>query len=380
MQTPDKKIPLISSTFFKEDETKKYMSDILKNSKKLSMGEYCASFEENFSKKHERKHSLLVNSGSSANLALIQALINLGWLKKGDRVGFSALTWSTNVMPLIQLGLTPVPIDVEIETLNVSLDKLKEVKNLRAMFITNLLGLCHDLDKIAEYASKQNMILLEDNCESLGSIYKNRLLGNFSLASTFSFYVGHQMSTIEGGMVCTDNDELAEMLKMVRAHGWKRDNTDYGDDFYGRYTFYDLGCNLRPTEITGMIGLLQLEFLVDIVRARENNFKFVKEVYSRDEIYSYKTSHMDRFSSFCFPVVAKTEKLRDELLSQADEVLETRPIVGGNMTKQPFFKKYAKEYDMENASLIHSQGFYVGNNPDLTFKQLNTIKEVLCLS
>lgn len=379
MPTTNKKVSLIQSTFYKEFDTKIKLNNFIFNQNILSMNSKCLEFEKRFSYWQGRKQSILVNSGSSANLALIQALLNLGYLKRGDRVGFSALTWATNVMPLIQFGLTPVPVDVEIETLNISTDKLKEAGQLKALFITNLLGMCGDLDKIKTYCEEHDTILLEDNCESIGSVYKGVKLGNFGLASTFSFYVGHQMSTIEGGMVCTDDEQLADMLKMVRAHGWKRDVGGYNDDFYGRYTFYDLGFNLRPTEITGFLGLIQLDYLDEIVKTRQDNFNYISEVYKQEELYPYNSSLMTIFSSFCIPVVAKSVEIRDELLKQAENKLETRPIVGGNITEQPFFNKYAPKTKMTNASLIHKQGFYVANNPDLRLDELALIKETLCL-
>lgn len=379
MQPAHAKIPLISSTFHKEEDTKVKLVEFIKRSPKLSMGDYCARFENKFSYWQGRKHSVLVNSGSSANLALLQTLLNLGKLKRGDSVGFSALTWATNAMPIIQLGLKPCPIDVEMSTLNISTQTLadSQKKRLKAVFVTNLLGLCHDLDEIADYCVARNIILIEDNCESMGSEYMEKKLGNFGLASTFSFYVGHQMSTIEGGMIATDDEELANMLKMVRAHGWKRDTADYTNDFYGRYTFYDLGYNLRPTEITGFLGVNQLDYIDAIVKKRQDNFNIIREVYSQSGVFSYETDHMDKFASFAFPIVAKTKEKRDKMLEKADQYLETRPIVGGNITEQPFFIKYVGEYEMPNASLIHQNGFYVGNNPDLDHLQLNIIKEAL---
>ena len=260
-------IKLIKSTFYQEKETKEKLCNFIKKAKTLSFGIECEKFETNFAKWQGRKQCVLLNSGSSANMALIQALLNLGKLKKGEAVGFSAVTWSTNVMPLIQLGLVPVPVDVELDTLNTSsrnfLDVLKKY-NLRALFLTNLLGFCDDIDVIKKICDARKIILLEDNCESLGTEYQGKKLGNFGLAATFSFYVGHHMSTIEGGAVLTDDKKLATMLRIVRAHGWDR-NLDLvrqenlrkkfkvNSTFYSRYTFYDLGYNFRTTEINGFL-------------------------------------------------------------------------------------------------------------------------------
>jgi len=218
-------IKLIKNTFFNEEETKKKLCTFITNAKQLSIGPECQKFEKKFATYQGRKHCVFFNSGSSANLAVIQTLLNLDRIQKNDIAAFSALTWATNPMPLIQLGLKAIPIDVEINTLNVSSKKLEDIINrypLKLFFITNLLGFCSDIDKIRKVCNKNNVILIEDNCESLGTVYKGTKLGNFGLASTFSFFVGHHMSTIEGGAVCTDDAEVALMLKLVRAHGWDR--------------------------------------------------------------------------------------------------------------------------------------------------------------
>ncbi len=386
-------IPLIKSTFYKEKTVKKDLLKFIRESKKLSFGIECEKFEKKFSRYQGRKFCVFVNSGSSANLALIQALLNLRRLKKGDKVGFSALTWSTNVMPLIQLGLNPVPVDINQETLNISSQNLLKVlkKNkLKALFITNILGLCGDIEKIKEICDKENIILIEDNCESLGTIYKGKKLGNYGLAATFSFYVGHHMSTIEGGSVCTDDEELADMLRIVRAHGWDRNlnlakqneirkKFKVNMTFYSRYTFYDLGYNLRPTEINGFIGNLQIEYIEEINKKRNINFlKVAKFIYNNDKYFPIKHDHIDFVSSFAFPVVCKSKKIRDELVRKCDDKIEIRPIVGGDLTRQPFFKKYVKNYaDNPNAKLIQEQGLYIGNNPELTRQELNRIIDTL---
>ncbi len=389
-------IKLIKSTFFHESDVKQKLISFIKSAKMLSFGVECEKFEGNFARWQGRKYCVMVNSGSSANLAIIQALLNLGLLTKGDRVGFSALTWSTNAMPLIELGLIPVPIDVELDTLNVSSRTFEEVNNkqpIKMLFLTNLLGWCDDIEKISSYCKKHKIILIEDNCESLGTVYKHVKLGNFGLASTFSFYVGHHMSTIEGGSICTDNEDLATMVKLVRAHGWDRnlnfmkqremrDKFKVNSTFYSRYTFYDLGYNFRPTEINGFIGNLQVKYLNTIVRLRERNFKeLAVPIYQKvSRYYPLKYSHLEVFSNFAIPVICKSPAMRDELVCKCANIVEIRPIVGGDMTKQPFFGKYVpgfvKTLGKSNAGLIHEQGLYFGNNPELTKKEKQKIIRV----
>lgn len=387
-------IKLIKSTFYNEKDTKKKLVNFIDNAQMLSFGPECNEFEKKFAKWQGRKHCIFLNSGSSANLAIIQTLLNLGKIKKGDKVGFSALTWSTNVMPLLQLGLQAVPIDVELDTLNVSSRTLKNTlkrHTLEMVFITNLLGFCDDIDEIKRVCDEEKILLVEDNCESLGTVYKGKKLGNYGLASTFSFYVGHHMSTIEGGAVCTDNSAVATMLQIVRAHGWDRNLSEQkqikirnkhkvNSTFYSRYTFYDLGYNLRPTEINGFIGNTQIPYLNEIVEKRRNNFMAIADaIYGQtNRFYPIRYDHIEFLSNFAFPVVCKTKKIRDELVEKCDGKIELRPIVGGDMTRQPFFRKYEKRYllNESNAKIIHDLGLYFGNNPELTKEELKLILNV----
>ena len=386
----------MKSTFYNEDDTKRKLCDFIMHASQLSMGPKCLEFEKKFSEYQERKYSVMFNSGSSAKLALMQSLKNLGWLKDNDPVGFSAVTWSTNLMPLIQMNYKPIPIDISLETLNVSSKNLEDIlkkTGLKALFLTNLLGFCSDIDKIAQICHDNNILLLEDNCESLGSTLKNRKLGNYGIASTFSFFVGHHLSTIEGGMVVTDNNELNDMLKMVRAHGWSRNlsedkkerlrKSNNIDAFYDQYTFHTLGYNLRPMEINGFIGLEQLKFIEEINRIRNENFLEFYSVASKNkDINTLEFSHMSFVSNFAYPLVFKDKKLFEKYKKLfADANIEIRPIVGGAMTEQPFYKSNINdnlsEMSCPNAKTVHNNGFYFPNNPELTLEEKDTIKKLL---
>ena len=387
-------IKLIKSTFYKEEQVKNALCKFIQKSQYLSIGKECRKFENRFASWQGRKYCVMVNSGSSANLAIVQALLNLGKLKKGDCVGFSAVTWSTNVMPLIQLGLKVIPIDIELNTLNVSSKKLIEKLNkfpIKMLFLTNLLGFCDDIDEIKKVCDKKKIILIEDNCESLGSVYKGRKLGNFGLASTFSFYVGHHLSTIEGGAICTDDVELETMLQIVRAHGWDRNLTkqkqlkirikhNVNSTFYSRYTFYDLGYNFRTTELNGFIGNIQMKYIEEIIDKRKNNFlKIAASIYKNtSKYYPIKYNHIDFISNFAVPVICKSREIRNELVEKCKDRVEIRPVVGGDMVLQPFFKKYVNDFigDNLNAKTVHEQGLYFGNNPELTEKEINQVIEI----
>ncbi len=380
--------------FLNEFNTKKALADFILKADRLSMDEKCYEFETKFAAYQGRKNAILFNSGGSANLALLQSLKNLGCLKDGDKVGFSALTWSTNTMPIIQMGFVPVPIDCDPSNLNVNSEQLlkciKEDK-IKAFFTTNALGFTGDLHEIKKICKEENIILLEDNCESLGTELKDGKAGNFGLASTFSFFVAHHMSTIEGGMVCTDDDELCEMLKIVRANGWDRNlnasqqskwrkKYNIKSEFEAKYTFYDLGFNMRPTEITGFLGINQLQYLDNNIKIRESNYLRIESlVLQNDDFINLRHDHINLLSTFAFPFVCKSSKIRDSYLSQfAGAGIEIRPMIAGNMQKQPFFSKYnTNQYDLPGADILHDCGFYCGNYPELLENDLQTISSCL---
>ncbi|MFM9839136.1 MAG: DegT/DnrJ/EryC1/StrS family aminotransferase [Cyclobacteriaceae bacterium] len=387
-------IPLMKHAFLNEYETKKALSDFILKADRLSMDVKCAEFEKAFAIFQKRKFAILFNSGGSANLALLQALKNLGQLKDGDQVGFSALTWSTNTMPIIQMGLIPVPLDCDYTTLNVMSwnleDRLKK-QSIKALFLTNVLGFVGDIAKIREICLKNNILLLEDNCESLGTETFEGMAGNFGLGSTFSFFVAHHMSTIEGGMACTDDEDLAEMLNIVRANGWDRNLTstqqykwrkkfNITSEFEAKYTFYDLGFNFRPTEITGFLGLFQLQFLKENISSREKNYLRLEEIFkANDDIVPLNHTHIKVLSTFAFPIVCKTQNLREKYLSRFSGAgVEIRPMIAGNMQRQPFYSKYvAENFDLPGTDFLHDNGFYCGNYPELTESDLEVISSCL---
>lgn len=384
-------IKLVKSSFYNEAKTKQALADFIMRTDRLSMGEQCLQFEEAFAKKQRRKFAVFVSSGSMANLLLVQSLINIGRLKTGDKVGFSALTWPTNVMPLIQLGLVPVPLDCNPDTLNVSPEIFeKKAGELKGLFLTNVLGFSDNIQRIKEICEDKDIIFFEDNCESLGSKVGETLLGNFGQASTFSFFVGHHMSTVEGGMICTDDKELYRALTMGRAHGWDRNlNPDDQkelreengiDEFYSRYTFYDLAYNARPSEINGFLGNQQIQYFEEIVERRHENFlSFSEALANNKDFYNYKLSHMSTVSNFAMPIICKDQKKAQKYKQKfIDAGVEIRPVIAGNMTKQPFYQKYTRDVEpCSNSDIVHSNGFYFGNNAEMNTNEINTLQGLL---
>tara|TARA_B100000674_G_C37928688_1_gene956840 strand:- start:10 stop:1173 length:1164 start_codon:yes stop_codon:yes gene_type:complete len=384
----------MKNAFLNEQEVRKKLSQFILQCDRFSMGKLCHQFELEFANYQGSKHAVLFNSGSSANLAILQTYLNLGKLKKGDQVGFSALTWSTNAMPIIQLGMEPVPIDCDPSTLNCMSTNLRNSLkdfNLKAFFATNVLGFCGDLKNIQNLCDEKNILFIEDNCESLGTITNGKKTGSFGEAASFSFYVAHHMSTIEGGMVCTQDEEVDTMLRMVRAHGWDRNLPEktrrtlhmkhkLESKFKANYTFYDLGYNLRPTEITGFLGLNQLQYLEKSNSYRHKTYKLLSETMQNNEDLrppDYK--HIDFLSCFATPVISRTNKLRDYYINRFQEAkIEIRPIIAGNIQNQPFFRKYiGSSHQLLGADHLDQNGFYCGLYPDITEEELQVIQSCL---
>lgn len=376
-------IRLMKHSFFEEAQVEQKLAKFIVSEPILSMGKYTEKFQREFANWHSRKHCIMVNSGSSANLALMAALLNLGRLKLGDRVGVSGVTWSTNIMPIIQLGLVPVLIDVEQGGVNICFKSLEEnIEKLDALFVTNVLGLNNSLSQIRDTCIVHEVQLFEDNCESLGCQQDKRLMGNFGIASTASSFVGHHFSTIEGGYIFTDDDELAAMLKVVRAHGWTRNlNEEEGEllkvsrmsDFESPYTFEFCGFNLRPNEINAYCGLEQLPLLQKYNDIRRQRFRIIANRFP-NKIYSNKTDNP------VFAVPIKTGNLHEKNLLIAylkTKNVECRPLISGSMGLQPFWKRLYGEYRLTNASAVDDCGLYVTNDPQLTEDEFGVLLDVL---
>jgi CDP-6-deoxy-D-xylo-4-hexulose-3-dehydrase len=387
-------IPLMKNAFLHEYETRAALAEFILKADRFSMDIECRKFEQKFANYQVCNEAVLFNSGASANLAMLQALKNLGRLREGAHVGFSALTWATNTMPIIQMGLVPVPIDCEPTTLNIMSHNLEErlrQNEIQALFITNALGFTGDLDRIRDICDAKNIILIEDNCESLGTVVHTGTAGNFGMAASFSFFVAHHMSTIEGGMVCSNDADFAEMLRMVRANGWDRNLTSLQKDRWrkkfgitseleAKYTFYDLAFNMRPTEITGFLGQYQMQFLQSNIKCRESNYLRLENLARENsDLIDLNHDHIKILSTFAFPIVCKTAELRGRYIERFSGAgIEVRPMIAGNIQCQPFYKKYVKQtYALPGTDFLHNNGFYSGNYPELSEIDLETISTCL---
>lgn len=345
------------------------------SSGQFTMGKEVKELELEFSKYFGSKHCVMVNSGSSANLIAIGALIYSGRLNRGDEVIVPAVSWSTTYHPLQQYGLKVKFIDIDLDTLNYDMDALEKAinENTKMIFIVNLLGNNNHFDKLLELAKINNLIVIEDNCESMGSEFNNKKSGTFGMMGTFSSFFSHHISTMEGGYVLTDDDELYEILKSLRAHGWTRevkDGYDFfpnrKDDFYDKFDFVLPGYNLRPLELEAAIGKVQLSKLEKIIQFRVNNAEYF---LSKAKNYrEFKTQlEVGKSSWFGFSIIltgwldGKRKILVDFLENNS---IDTRPIVAGNFTKNSCIKYYDHEIfrQLKNADYLHENGFFIGNN------------------
>ena len=352
---------------------------------RLTKGELTPRLEEKWSKWLGVKNTVFCNSGSSANLLMLWALVEAGRINRDCKIVVPSVAWATDLAPVIQLGMTPILCDSNLQDLSVDLDHLeiifKETKP-EVLLLVSVLGLVPDMKRIVKLCKEHNVILLEDTCESMGSKFNDKKLGSFGLMSSFSTYFGHHISTIEGGFVSTNDEELYEVLKSIRSHGWDRDSsTEYSQqlrdkwktsDFDALYTFYHSGFNLRSTDLQAFIGLGQIDKLDKICEKRNNNFKiYQQELADISPIIQEKGF----ISNFAYPVIHES---RDAIVAKLQEKnIEVRPMICGSMGTQPFYvKKYGRK-ELPNVSYIDKYGFYIPNHPGLTEKDILTITEII---
>jgi CDP-6-deoxy-D-xylo-4-hexulose-3-dehydrase len=361
--------PLLENAFTKGD-----ISEGIKviKSKKLTMGVKTKEFEKKFSKFINSKYCLMVNSGSSANLLAMFALINpkkKNRLKRGDECLVPAVCWSTSLWPIYQAGLVPKFVDVDLKNYSMSFEAIQKkiTKKTKASMIINVLGNCSEIDKIKNFAKKKNLFLIEDNCESLGSSYKNKLLGTFGDFSTFSFYYSHQLTAGEGGMIVCKNLKDYKLLQTLRAHGWDREIKKTKNTF----NFVNQGFNLRPLEVSAAIGLNQLKRLKLMISVRKKNrdniIKAMKASIKWKDQYSFfeGNKHL-KPSWFSLPLLINDKFLRKKnlfLKYLKNKKVETRPIISGNFVNQPCIDLHKIKYnkrELKNSEEIEKRGFFIG--------------------
>ena len=375
------------------------------NSKRITMASNTRNFEVDFAKKIGAKYALMVNSGSSANLLATFAAGNISReksLKRGDEILIPALCWSTSLWPLVQFGLKPVFVDINYKTLNVDINDLEKkiTKKTKGIMLINVLGISSDLKQISIIAKQRNLIVIEDNCESLGSKLNNKYLGTFGDFGTFSFYYSHQITSGEGGMVVCKRKEDYDILFALRSHGWlggtrfyKRNLSTY--DKYARknpnldprYIFVNSGFNLRPTDIQGAIAHNQFKRLNKLKNQRNNNRnKIIKNLMQsknwNDQFSFIEVPKRIEPSWMGLPILIneRYKEKKQKFVNYLDEIgIETRPIISGNFLNHPAAKLYKLDKNkktFKNAQKVQELGFIIGlHTKKITDHQLKLIKD-----
>jgi CDP-6-deoxy-D-xylo-4-hexulose-3-dehydrase len=380
-----KNIKLVSDTISKEDIQN--LTEWLSQDEipQLTKGPLTVKFQENFSSfLGDNLSSCFINSGSSA---ILLALLALKIEKDIKKVVVPSVSWATDLSSPMVLGIESILCDCNLEDLSLDLDKLEQIfieEKPEACILVSVLGLIPDMGRITSLCEKYDVILLEDVCESLGSKYRGNYLGTFGLMSFFSFYYGHHVSTIEGGMITTKDKHMHDLLVSIRNHGWDRDWSDelkkeyrkkYSiDDFSSMYSFYFPGLNLRSTDLQAFIGINQIEKINPFSEIRNRNFLKYSELISENYL-DVKQREGDFVSNFAYPVVHSE---RDTIIEKIKEQnIEVRPLIAGSMAKQPFASEINKKYGTGNSDIIHEKGFYVPNHQDLTIEQVEFISSLV---
>jgi CDP-6-deoxy-D-xylo-4-hexulose-3-dehydrase len=378
--------PLMKNTLSFLDRAK--LAKFILTSDKFTQGEKVEEFENKWSDWLGCKHSLFVTSGSTANFLLVSAIIDKFNLQKGDKVLLPSCTWVTNINPIFQLGLTPIFCDITFEDYSFDLENLKRISekhpDIKMVFVTHLLGIPANVDGYKKYFP--NAIFIDDVCESHGCTNPDgSKVGSDSLGSTFSFYFGHHMSTIEGGMISTNDSDLYDLMKMKRTHGLARASSKF-DEYASKnpeiersFLFVSDGYNFRNTELAAVLGIEQLKRLDSFIDVRRKYYKKFVDLHNSKEFF-HKITFKEGNSSFCFPFLCKDKDTKSKLLDLFNEYgIEYRPVVGGNLLKQPYMKGYYVECADENLTvdILHENCIYIGNNQFIANKEIDLIKKVI---
>lgn len=364
-----------------------------------TMGEKVKQFEEDFADYVGADYAIMVNSGSSANLVMISAMCQAGRLEPGDEIIVPAVSWSTTYFPLVQYGLVPVFVDIDLDTFNVDYKMVEKciTNKTKAVLFVTLLGNPSGLSNIRSICKQKNIELLVDNCEGFGSSFRKFFgsprgtpwceSGTAGLMGTYSTFFSHHLQTMEGGMIVTNNKILRDYAVSIRSHGWDRHlekRSTFGvknaDNFYNPFNFITVGYNVRPTEISGAVGVEQLKKADSFIETRRKNAEKFDRLLSVENmimepwgtcqiLWEYSES-----SYFGFGFILDKKYDRDAICRELKVYnIETRPIVAGNFTRSVVAKKihHKVPYDLKNADILHDHGFFIGNDSRDLSKEIN---------
>ena len=365
-------IKLVSDTIDKNDITNLVNWLSQDEIPRLTKGDITIEFEKKWSNKIGVEHTTYVNSGSSAILLALAALKESGKLKN-NKIIVPALSWLTDVSSPMQIGMEVILCDCNLDDLSIDINHLKQLikeEDPSSLILVSVLGLVPNMSEIVSICEDNNMMLIEDVCESMGSKFENRYLGTFGVVSLFSLYYGHHLSTIEGGLICTNDAELNDIIVSMRSHGWDRDwskekQKEYRDkykidDFNSLYTFYYPGFNFRSTDLQAFIGLTQVDKLDIFSINREKNFKLYNDNITINEL-KIKYNDKNFISNFAYPIVSKNREIIVNKLIENN--IEVRPLIAGSMARKPFWK--GRVDNLPNCDIINNNGFYIPNHQNL---------------
>ena len=366
----------------------------------FTMGKKVFEFEKQFAKYFGSKFALMTNSGSSANLLMMSVLKYFPkfFKKKTKNPNIIApiIGWSTSYFPISQSGFKIKFVDIDINSLNINIEKVEKAvdKNTVGILAINLLGNPCNYNKLKEIADRRKLILLEDNCESLGTKYKNKFLGTFGDFSSTSFYSSHQIAAGEGGIISCKDSKDNQIINSLRSHGWFREKIKLQNSIYKKYfkkyldskfTFYNSGYNLRPTEVSAAIAISQLKKIEKIKKIRMSNYKKIKKMIKSDKILSKYMNliNENKNISECwlsFPIILSNKINKKKFLYNLNKLgIESRPIITGDFSQQPVFKKYPIKKDKfySNSRYIHNYGFYIGlHSKKIENKEIMYLKKI----
>ncbi|MEC8482789.1 MAG: DegT/DnrJ/EryC1/StrS family aminotransferase, partial [Pseudomonadota bacterium] len=358
----------------------------------FTMGPRVAEFEQKFSAYHNKQYGIMVNSGSSANLIAIAALFfkKDNPLQRGDEVLVPALSWATTYHPLQQYGLKVRFVDIALDSLNMdpALIEAAITPATKMILGVSILGNPAALDVMRDVADRHGLYFMEDNCESMDAELNGKKAGTYGDLNTFSFFFSHHISTMEGGMILTDDEELYQLCRCLRAHGWTRDLPEdsllyerKGEDLFEAYRFILPGYNVRPTELNAAAGLEQLKKLPGFTAERRKNWALFVELFGNDERFIIQKEN-GKTSCFCFTIVLNPEMNLDRkaiFAALTEAKIGFRIITGGSFLKHDVIKyyDYSEATPIVNAHIAHDYGFFVGNHAFDLSKELHLLKDVL---
>jgi CDP-6-deoxy-D-xylo-4-hexulose-3-dehydrase len=389
-------INLVKDSISQEDLDK--LADWIRTNPKLTKGDLTIQFEEEFAKFVGSKYAVFVNSGSSANLLALYSY--LMWNYNGNERGRGymseilspAISWATTISPIINFGINPILCDANKKNLGIDLKHFKKLHEeewfcFSTVIVVNVLGFPSDIDKIREYCNKERIFLIEDNCESFGSQLNGKHLGTFGDLGTYSFFYGHGFSTIEGGMVVTDNKDLYDICKMLRSHGWDRDldkdkqielRKQFNiDDFQSLYTFYYPSFNVRATDLQAFVGLQQLKRAPEFLK-RRNEITLLYDKFIKNDYWKIEIKKDSFVSGHAYPLIFKSKKIKEKVIKELlKNEIETRPLICGSIGRQPFFTRIYGEVSLPMADKVHDKGIYVPIHPQMTNEEVEFVCKVI---